>query len=110
MLRNYLFIAENIRTTKNKDKSIVGLIINIPPDEGSIKGEGAKIVRGYNSLHTFKIDIGQDFCYIKIVDTVDLIIDDIREVFRSDYLGKVLDIYDYKMFFIATIFKMAKCK
>ena len=42
---NYLFIAEDIRSTKNKDKSIVGLIINIPPGEGSIKGDGAKIVR-----------------------------------------------------------------
>lgn len=42
---NYLFIAEDIRTTKNKDKSIVGLIINIPPGEGAVKGEGAKIVR-----------------------------------------------------------------
>ena len=42
---NYFFIAEDIRTTKNKDKSIVGLIINIPPGEGSIKGDGAKIVR-----------------------------------------------------------------
>lgn len=42
---NYLFIAEDIRTTKNKDKSIVGLVINIPPGEGAIKGEGAKIVR-----------------------------------------------------------------
>ena len=42
---NYFFIAEDIRTTKDKDKSIVGLIINIPPGEGSIKGEGAKIVR-----------------------------------------------------------------
>ena len=42
---NYFFIAEDIRTTKNKDKSIVGLIINIPPGEGAIKGEGAKIVR-----------------------------------------------------------------
>jgi len=42
---NYFFIAEDIRTTKNKDKSIVGLIINIPPGEGSIKGENAKIVR-----------------------------------------------------------------
>lgn len=42
---NYLFIAEDIRSTKNKDKSIVGLIINIPPGEGAIKGEGAKIVR-----------------------------------------------------------------
>lgn len=42
---NYLFIAEDIRSTKNKDKSIVGLIINIPAGEGAIKGEGAKIVR-----------------------------------------------------------------
>lgn len=42
---NYLLIAEDIRTTKNKDKSIVGLVINIPAGEGAIKGEGAKIVR-----------------------------------------------------------------
>lgn len=42
---NYFLIAEDIRTTKNKDKSIVGLIINIPPGEGAVKGEGAKIVR-----------------------------------------------------------------
>ena len=42
---NYLFIAEDIRSTKNKDKSIVGLVINVPPSEGSIKGEGAKIVK-----------------------------------------------------------------
>lgn len=42
---NYLLIAEDIRTTKNKDKSIVGLVINIPPGDGATKGEGAKIVR-----------------------------------------------------------------
>jgi len=42
---NHLFIAEDIRTTKNKDKSIVGLVINIPPGEGSIRGEGANIVK-----------------------------------------------------------------
>lgn len=36
---NHLFIAEDIRSTKNKDKSIVGLVINVPP------GEGAKVVR-----------------------------------------------------------------
>lgn len=35
---NYLFIAEDIRSTKNKDKSIVGLIINIPPGEGTVNG------------------------------------------------------------------------
>lgn len=42
---NHFFIAEDIRATKNKDKSIVGLVINVPPGEGSIKGEGAKVVR-----------------------------------------------------------------
>ncbi len=42
---NHLFIAEDIRSTKNKDKSIVGLVINVPPGEGAIKGEGAKIER-----------------------------------------------------------------
>ena len=42
---NHLFIAEGIRATKNKDKSIVGLVINVPPGENSIKGEGAKVDR-----------------------------------------------------------------
>ena len=40
---NHLFIAEDIRMTKNKDKSIVGLVINVPPGEGAVRGEGAKI-------------------------------------------------------------------
>ena len=42
---NYLFVAEDIRATKNKDTSIVGIVVNVPPGEGAIKGEGAKIAR-----------------------------------------------------------------
>lgn len=42
---NYFFIAEDIRSTKNKDKSIVGLIINVPLGEHAMQGVGAKIVR-----------------------------------------------------------------
>ena len=42
---NHLFIAEDIRSTKNKDKSIVGLIINVPPGEHAVQGAGAKIDR-----------------------------------------------------------------
>ena len=42
---NPLWLWGKQLATKNKDKSIVGLIINIPPGEGAIKGEGAKIVR-----------------------------------------------------------------
>ena len=70
-------------------------------DEGD--GNGVKIARGCNSLHTFTTDVGQDFRYIKIVETIDLITDDIRETFRSEYLGKVLNDYDHKMLFIAAI-------
>lgn len=70
-------------------------------DEGD--GNGVKIARGGNSLHTFTSEVGQDFRYIKIVETVDLITDDIREIFRSEYLGKVLNNYDNKMLFIAAI-------
>ncbi len=70
-------------------------------DEGD--GNGVKIARGCNSLHTFTAYVGQDFRYIKIVETVDLITDDIREIFRSEYLGKVLNSYDNKMLFIAAI-------
>lgn len=70
-------------------------------DEGD--GHGVKIARGCNSLHTFTTDTGQDFRYIKIVETIDLITDDIRDTFRSEYLGKVLNDYDHKMLFIAAI-------
>ena len=70
-------------------------------DEGD--GNGVKIARGCNSLHTFTTDVGQDFRFIKIIEIIDLITDDIREVFRSDYLGKVLNDYDHKMLFIAAV-------
>ena len=70
-------------------------------DEGD--GNGVKIARGCNSLHTFTSEVGQDFRYIKIVETIDLITNDIREVFKTDYLGKVLNSYDNKMLFISAI-------
>ena len=70
-------------------------------DEGD--GNGVKIARGCNSLHTFTSEVGQDFRYIKIVETIDLITDVIREVFRSDYLGKMPNTYDNKMLFISAI-------
>ena len=42
---SHLFIAEEIRVTKNQKKMIVGLVINVPPGEGAERGEGAKVVR-----------------------------------------------------------------
>lgn len=77
---NYLLIAEDIRSTKNKDKSIVGLVINIPPGEGAIKGDGAKIVRVIDGE--------------KLPETVELAFNDVVKELRGVsyksviYLGK----------------------
>ena len=40
---NHFFIAEEVRVTKNSNKLIVGLVINIPA--GDFTGEKAKVVR-----------------------------------------------------------------
>lgn len=42
--KNHLFIAKEIRSTKNRDTAIVGLVINVPPSKDAFKGEGAKLV------------------------------------------------------------------
>lgn len=66
-------------------------------------GNGVKIARACNSLHTFTTNVGEDFRYIKIVEAVDLIHDDIAETFRNNYVGKVINSYDNKQLFIAAI-------
>ena len=66
-------------------------------------GNGVKIARGCNSLHTFTSTVGFDFRFIKIVEAIDLIKDDIRDTFRNDYVGKVPNNYDNKMLLIAAI-------
>ncbi len=42
--KNHIFLAKEIRSTKHRDKSIVGLVINVPPSKDAFKGEGAKVV------------------------------------------------------------------
>lgn len=66
-------------------------------------GNGVKIARGCNSLHTFTANVGQDFRFIKTVEGVDIIKDDIRDNFRNNYVGKVPNNYNNKMLFIAAI-------
>ena len=66
-------------------------------------GNGVKIARGCNSLHTFTSSIGFDFRFIKVIETIDLIKDDIRDTFRSNYVGKISNTYDNKMLLIAAI-------
>ncbi len=64
---------------------------------------GVKIARACNSLHTFTTDVGEDFRYIKIVEAVDMITDDIRDTFKNRYVGKIINDYNHKMLFIGAI-------
>ena len=66
-------------------------------------GDGVKIARACNSLSTFTTDKGEDFRYIKIIEAVDMITDDIRDTFKKYYVGKVINDYDHKMLFISAI-------
>lgn len=66
-------------------------------------GDGVKIARACNSLVTFTTDKGEDFRFIKIVEAVDMITDDIRDTFKKYYVGKVINDYDHKMLFIAAV-------
>lgn len=66
-------------------------------------GNGVKIARACNSLTTFTTDVGEDFRYIKIVECIDMITDDIRDTFKTSYVGKYINDYDHKMNFINAI-------
>lgn len=66
-------------------------------------GNGVKIARACNSLHTFTTDVGEDFRYIKIVEAVDLVHDDIHDTFRNSYSGKCINDYNHKMLFVGAI-------
>jgi len=42
--KNHLFLCKEIRATANKDTSIVGLVINVPPSEQAFQGKDARVV------------------------------------------------------------------
>ena len=66
-------------------------------------GNGVKIARACNSLITFTTDKGEDFRYIKIIEALDMITDDIRDTFKKYYVGKVINDYNHKMLFITAV-------
>ena len=92
--------VESVETYEDIDSLIdSGQLLLV--DEG--EGDGVKIARACNSLTTFTTDVGQDFRFIKIVEAVDMITDDIRDTFKADYVGKVINDYNHKMLFISAI-------
>ena len=64
---------------------------------------GVKVARGNNSLVTFTAKIGEDFRFIKVIESIDLIADDIATTFATDYVGKVINNYQNKCLFISAI-------
>jgi hypothetical protein len=66
-------------------------------------GEHIKIGRGVNSLTTTSPTKSAKFKKIKIVEAIDQMRDDIRQVWEDEYTGKVNNFYDNKMLFVSSL-------
>ncbi|KJR48403.1 Phage-like element PBSX protein xkdK [Desulfosporosinus sp. I2] len=66
-------------------------------------GEHIKVGRGINSLTTTTIAKGAKFKKIKIMEAVDLMREDIRDTFDSEYVGQVNNFYDNKVLFLTAV-------
>lgn len=66
-------------------------------------GEKVKVGRAVNSLVTTNAEKGDSFKKIKIVDTMDLIKDDIKKTAQDSYLGKYPNVYNNKCLLVAAI-------
>ena len=66
-------------------------------------GEKVKLGRGVNSLTTLTQGKNTQFQKIKIVDTMDMIENDIRQTVEDNYIGKYANTYDNKCLLIAAI-------
>lgn len=81
--------------------------MNTAVDEGKLifmwDGDKVKIVRGVNSLHTLTDKKGSRHKKIKVIDTIDMIFDDIRKTVEDTYIGKYANTYGNKCVLIAAI-------
>lgn len=66
-------------------------------------GANIKIGRGVNSLTTLTDGKSEEFKKIKVVEIMDMIKDDIRDTFDSEYIGKVLNTYDNQVLFFTSV-------
>lgn len=66
-------------------------------------GEKVKIARAVNSLTITTTTKGADFKKIKLVDTMDLMHDDIKKTTSDNYIGKVANSYQNKVLLMAAI-------
>jgi hypothetical protein len=62
-----------------------------------------KVGLGVNSLTTFTGNNVEDMRYIDVVETMDLIVDDVRNTFKTDYVGKYKNSYENQVLFISAV-------
>ena len=62
-----------------------------------------KVGLGINTLTTFNESNSEDMRYIDIVEAMDLIRDDITNIFKEEYVGKVKNKLDNQILFISSI-------
>ena len=87
--------VEAITESTDPDKDIgAGKLILV--NDGSV----IKIGRAVNSLQTVEENLTEDMKKIRIVEIMDLMSDDIKEAFASNYLGVYANSYDYKLLFV----------
>lgn len=67
-------------------------------DEGKVR-----IGAGINSLTTLGTDKTEDFKYIEIIETQDLILDDIRKTYKNEFIGKYRNKTDNQMLFVSSV-------
>lgn len=92
-------------------EDISGASVPDEPDEHINNGEMViifdgkkyKIGRGINSLVTFTTEKTEDTRWVKIVEGMDLYLDDIREVYEESYVGKIINDYDGKQMLVGAI-------
>ena len=59
-------------------------------------GQKVKVGRGVNSLTTYTTEKGEDYKWIKIVATTDMIYEDVKRTFEDNYVGRVPNNFDNK--------------
>ena len=66
-------------------------------------GEKIKIGRGVNSLTSLTGEKNGAWQKIKILEVMDMIVDDVRDTFDKHYVGKYINIYDNQILFIIAV-------
>lgn len=104
-------LSQSVTYTKLSDVVDIPKMTKVDAESKVNKGElilikeaGAiRIARGVNSLTELTEEKGEMFQKIKIVDTLDIINNDIKKVIIDDYIGRVPNSYDNKCILIVAI-------